>query len=966
MIKSKIEFLRGDAKFSTAITPLIYESVHELMDFMFLSRVPSEAVLDKLLQYSAGQFSYRYTTVMQDGDSVVGVVLGYGRQQFLEAELPGALNMLRATPVKYWLRMIGTVNKALSNYVPPPSVDAFYINNIAVDSAARGKGYGAILLKHIINDSRTRGYRGIELDVTHINEGAIRFYERSGFLTVSESGSEALFAEHKLPILKRMRLNLPENSAFITDQKGNPANSTNPTVIKEVTGLYPVQVDEVYVPGTVDQLQNILRSNDKPISIGGGRYSMGGQTASPDTLHIDMRGLNRVLKLDTVKQTILVQSGIRWKEIQQRINNVGLAVKIMQTYSNFTVGGSLSVNCHGRYVGLGPLILSVKSIKLLLHDGELVTATARRNSTLFYAAIGGYGAIGIIVEAELTLAENKRIERKMLKMPIEDYQGFFQSRVRDDAQAVFHNADMIPPNFSKVRAITWVESDLPVNASNGDSDRKLYLLEKYMLWAITETPAGHFRREYIYEPLLYLRKKVAMRNQEAEYDVAELEPLSRESSTYVLQEYFVAPEYLQAFVKSMAEILNRHQVSLVNVSIRHAHVDPGSKLAWARQEVFALVLYYKQGTDNYHRSAVAVWTRELIDAVIEFDGAYYLPYQPHARHDQFHRCYPNANELFKLKRKYDPEYRFRNILWEKYYQLDSDQNLFPEKARKKSEFLSVYGAISSRDDFYRFLQVIYHLYPESKFHQIILEACHRYNNDKDIYQHVATQLPGIKTRLSDLTFALPALAKQKNEMQQQTVNILNGKSSFDGYLEIGSTGRYVKKLTQALALKGEIYLCNDNIPDNSPPEMMERGGIGQVGNFFPLNDYEPIPQSVIADQSLDLVTCYIGLHHCPRKKLKAYIASVKRVLRPSGRFILRDHDAGDEQMKIFCSLVHTVFNAGLGVEWADDRKEIRLFESVDFWVTEITKHEFVDNGQRLLQANDPSRNTLLCFSKPDL
>jgi hypothetical protein len=118
---------------------------------------------------------------------------------------------------------------------------------------------------------------------------------------------------------------------------------------------------------------------------------------------------------------------------------------------------------------------------------------------------------------------------------------------------------------------------LPVNASSGDSGRKLYWLEKYMLWAITETPAGHFRREYIYEPLLYLRKKVAMRNQEAEYDVAELEPLSRESSTYVLQEYFVAPKHLQAFVKTMAEILNRHQVSLVNVSIRHAHADPGSK-----------------------------------------------------------------------------------------------------------------------------------------------------------------------------------------------------------------------------------------------------------------------------------------------------------------------------------------------------------------------------------------------------
>ena len=48
-----------------------------------------------------------------------------------------------------------------------------------------------------------------------------------------------------------------------------------------------------------------------------------------------------------------------------------LSVKIMQSYANFTVGGSLSVNVHGRYTGLGPLILSVRSIRLVLANGDL-------------------------------------------------------------------------------------------------------------------------------------------------------------------------------------------------------------------------------------------------------------------------------------------------------------------------------------------------------------------------------------------------------------------------------------------------------------------------------------------------------------------------------------------------------------------------------------------------------------------
>src|SRR5205814_1067430 len=111
---------------------------------------------------------------------------------------------------------------------------------------------------------------------------------------------------------------------------------------------------------------------------------MGGQTASADSLHIDMRGLNRVLHFSPEERWIRVQPGIRWCDIQRFIDPHNLSVKIMQTYANFTVGGSLSVNSHGRYVGQGPLILSVRAISLVLADGSLVRAGPSENSELFY------------------------------------------------------------------------------------------------------------------------------------------------------------------------------------------------------------------------------------------------------------------------------------------------------------------------------------------------------------------------------------------------------------------------------------------------------------------------------------------------------------------------------------------------------------------------------------------------------
>src|SRR6185436_20340172 len=117
------------------------------------------------------------------------------------------------------------------------------------------------------------------------------------------------------------------------------------------------------------------------------------------------------------------------------------------------------------------------------------------------------------------------------------------------------------------------------------------------------------------------------------------------------------------FTAHMAEIFQRHDVNVINVSIRHALPDSGSLMAWAREEVFAFVVWYKQGTSKADKTKVATWTRELVEVAISVGGAYYLPYQAHATPDQFHRAYPNAKKLFELKSKLDPDFNFRNVLW---------------------------------------------------------------------------------------------------------------------------------------------------------------------------------------------------------------------------------------------------------------------------------------------------------------
>ncbi len=182
-----------------------------------------------------------------------------------------------------------------------------------------------------------------------------------------------------------------KNPADMLDYAEVKISDGRTTIVNDVTQINPVTVNSIVTPSSTEEVASAVRNTTLPISIGGGHFSMGGTTASPDTVHLDLRCMNKVLAFYPESKRILVQAGVRWCDIQHFIDPHNLSVKIMQTYANFTVGGTLSVNAHGRYMGLGPVVLSVHSLKIVLSKGEIVVASAQNNADIFYASIGGYG-----------------------------------------------------------------------------------------------------------------------------------------------------------------------------------------------------------------------------------------------------------------------------------------------------------------------------------------------------------------------------------------------------------------------------------------------------------------------------------------------------------------------------------------------------------------------------------------------
>jgi FAD/FMN-containing dehydrogenase len=447
-----------------------------------------------------------------------------------------------------------------------------------------------------------------------------------------------------------------------------PRQPDPPNTVNDITQLNPIKVADIAEPKSVDELGRLVGGHPGPISIGGGRFSQGGQTACAGCLFIDMRRMNRIVALDESERTVTVEAGITWREIQEAIDPKNLSPKIMQSFSNFTIGGSISVNCHGDYVGLGPLVESLRSIKLVLADGTIVTASRNENRDLFDTAVGGYGGIGVIAEATLELEENSRLERTTHRMRVAEYSVWHDKNILGSNDAVLHHGVIYPPAYSSLAAEVSKLTDKPVTIADRLAPQKRPgWFELLMLEFVTHSPLGQFFHEHVYDPMTSAKPAVVWRNFEAAQDVYSLEPASRAKSTYALQEYFVPVDRFDAFVSEMRRILNKHKANVLNVAVRHTRADYETVLSWARGDVYSFVLYYEQRTDEKAKAKVGVWTRELVDAAIAEGGSYYLPYQVHATRDQFLKAYPRAEEYFAVKRRVDPNYKFRNRLWEAYF-----------------------------------------------------------------------------------------------------------------------------------------------------------------------------------------------------------------------------------------------------------------------------------------------------------
>jgi hypothetical protein len=220
--------------------------------------------------------------------------------------------------------------------------------------------------------------------------------------------------------------------------------------VHDLVGLNTCAVSGMPIAGNVTHFQRFLDAIT-PLSIAGSRHSQGGQTVRTGGNVVLTEAMNSVVY--NVDGTVTADAGATWNNIHHVLSPLGLSVPVQQSSPYFTVGGSISVNCHGRDPRQSPLIDSIVSLDVVLADGSLLTSVASTglHAALFAAVVGGYGACGFISKATLKTCEDSLLSRQYTYChSLAEYLALLDKRDTDNSHPQLHHAML---NFSQPQGL---------------------------------------------------------------------------------------------------------------------------------------------------------------------------------------------------------------------------------------------------------------------------------------------------------------------------------------------------------------------------------------------------------------------------------------------------------------------------------------------------------------------------------
>jgi FAD/FMN-containing dehydrogenase/SAM-dependent methyltransferase len=719
-------------------------------------------------------------------------------------------------------------------------------------------------------------------------------------------------------------------------------------------------------PQDIEELRNAVKQaateGYKIMPIGAGRSQ--GKQFLPDgtkAMVIDLNHFNSV-EIHVEEKVAIVGAGARWSDIQLKADPLKLALKVMQASNVFSVGGSIGTNIHGWDHIDGVLSNTILSMDVMSAEGVITTITPE--DKLFHLITGGLGLYGIIVSVKLSLTDNEPLLEKGTDVAPQEYVNYFHSTVQSNPNTRMHlyrlsldpsnllgNGVAVSFDLATQDAKPMITEHLSVEENTGTRfNRVMINLARRLEWVRRKYWNDERRR-------LLTNDGVTMTTNEVMQPVINAMFNPSISEAEWLQEYFIPGDQLDKFLAELGKLLMDNQVVLLNASVRFVRQHSASPLSYAEKgDRFAVVLCFNQSLQETRLIEAKKWLRESQKLTIKHGGSYYLPYQHVSSPEDFKASYPRYEEAQCAKADVDPTGLFTSGFYDKY---------LARKSTKINHFKEIMATDASKKEFAGFLNIVLKRVDSDKFFTL-LEDILKYNDShEEIYQELCKRLPeimpstfgGLGRILDSLSAIKEDLTTQAQELLPQDLKVING------LVEIGYPGRFVAGFHKHYEVRGKIVAMYEG------PSLTDyiQTGFPRPYDQFEKIDYQKPNLANLADNSADVITCYVGLHHFPPKEMDAFLKDIRRVLREDGHFLLVDHDVIDAKAMSMAHMAHMIFNAVNGVSLEEEMNELRNFQPMSYWQERLAANglDFAPEGPEvsMIREGDPSRNRMVSFAK---
>lgn len=390
----------------------------------------------------------------------------------------------------------------------------------------------------------------------------------------------------------------------------------------------------------VVQAVHFAREQGLRLSVRAGGHSAAGHSLVDDGMAIDLAAMNEV-RVDPERRVAYARGGATWKEFDAATHEHGLATTgaIVSSVGvgGLTLGGGYGWLARAHGMACDNLIAA----EVVTAAGEVLHASEKENSDLFWALRGGGGNFGVVTEFEFQLHHVETVLGGMIAHPIE--------RARDALQLFREFMSSAPDELGAYSAMLTMPDGVKVVAFlvcyAGDPDEGQQVLQPLLDWGPpVMTQVG---------PMPY----------------PQLQQLNDEPNPpgrlrYSSGEMF--EELDDAVIDHLAEHFGNVTSPLSALLIERyggtAGRVPSDATAYPHRDTKFGVVMVGQWTDADGSDANIAWVRGLQDAVRPYSSGAYVNFLGEGSEQRVREAYGSEtyDRLADIKAKYDPDNLFRH------------------------------------------------------------------------------------------------------------------------------------------------------------------------------------------------------------------------------------------------------------------------------------------------------------------